>query len=165
MESSSPQPQSPPAIDPYAPPKVDVHLADQADNALYSPRAIIACTVLLTPALGGIMAARNWRRLNDRKRATLTLATGIVATVVLVAAGMLLPDSMSSVLRGGSIGVTVALGMQWRRDLTARYEAHLKGGGQTASPLVPVLIALAVVALFVVAIIFTVNGPSPSPLQ
>ena len=163
MESTSPQPQRAPAIDPYTPPRSDEHRADEASRALYSPGAIIASTILFTPLLGGIMAARNWRRLDDRRRATLSLVTGLVATVVLVVLGLVLPDSMDAGVRGGSIGLAVVMGMQWRRELSAPYESHLKNGGQKASPLIPILIALGVIAAFVAVAIFfgpDTHGPS-----
>lgn len=101
---------------------------------LFSPLAIAAHTVFFTPAVGGLMLARNWKRLGEVRRARIAAASGIGATAAMFALAALWRPSWPGPLAGGICFVAaVALGARFALELEKPYEAHLARGGQTAA--------------------------------
>ena len=129
---------------PYQPPSAG--LSEQpADKALYSPNAVMACAIVFTPVVGGLMARRNWVRLGDSVRARNAALYSGLATMAMFVLGALLPDSLEAGIRGAFIGGTVGTGMWLRRELQPAFAKHVESGGQTAGPWV--IVAVGVVLL------------------
>ena len=116
-------------MNPAAPTPADA----TAEPRLFSPGAIAAHTILFTPLVGGLMAARNWRRLGETKRArqTALLAVGAITAMVLLA--VFWPERWGEgAIQGGLGGVTIVLAMQLRKEQKPAFEAVRARGGKTA---------------------------------
>src|SRR5690349_2588639 len=59
---------------------------------LYDRYAVALATFLGTPAAGGVLLAMNYRRLGRPERALLSVVLAILATALLIAVGLVLPN-------------------------------------------------------------------------
>jgi len=126
---------------------------------LFGAPAIAAHTVLFTPLVGAGLAALNWRRLGDPRRANKTLLMGVGACALMVVLAALLPESWDAAARGGCIGVTIALAMALHKEQQPLVARHVEAGGALASwipaTVVGTLGLAAIVAAMVLGVIAT----------
>ena len=94
--------------DPYAPPTTDLPAAGTfADRPkVWTPNHVLAATILGGPLGGSIGMAFNARRMGGPGHPALWILGGVVVTVLVVALGAALPDSIPSMPI--SIGVAMA---------------------------------------------------------
>lgn len=138
-----------PDADVYAPPRAPSIVAggvDARDVALFSPIAVMLCGAIFGPIVGCGMAATNYARLGEAKKAQQLWATGIVLFLVIAGVVTFLGDS-PTLVRGASIGGTVGLASSLRVDQKRIVDAHVLAGGRIDSPIVPVFASLLVVLL------------------
>jgi hypothetical protein len=143
--------ESPPAPAPATP----------VARPLYSPGGIAAFTFFFTPAVGGLVAATNLRRVGRSADAWKAIGVGVGTTVVLIILGALLPDRFDAVARGGAIGATIGVANWYRYQQKPIFEAHRAAGGRRARGW-PIALAGSVgLAIFIAAAIAAAVYGSP----
>ncbi len=137
----------------YAPPQTSPAAAttDTREVALYSPIAVMICGAIFGPIVGCGMAATNYSRLGEAKKAQGLWVTGIVCFVVVAAVVVVFRDA-PTIVRGASIGGTVGLASSLRVDQKRIVDAHVQAGGRIDAPIVPVFASLLVLLLVLAAI-------------
>jgi hypothetical protein len=125
---------------------------------LYGPTAIFVATILFSPLVGGAMAAINWRRAGDPRKAKITLLLGVGALAVIVAIAALAPASWGALQRGSVIGGTMGAAMGFRNEQRVLFEAHKAGGGAKASPVLIFVIGIIVLAAVIAATLATADA-------
>jgi hypothetical protein len=151
--------------DPYAPPKTDESREDaeasdeeDVDEApgpptarLYSPLAVMLCGFFFGPVVGCGMAATNYARVGEARKAKQMWAVGIGCFLVILAIVAFFGDS-PTLVRGAQIGGTVGLASSLRIDQKRLVDPHVQAGGAIDPPLVPIVAGVAfVAAVFAVA--------------
>lgn len=125
-----------------------------SDDAIFDPIAIVMAAILGGPIAGSTLVALNFKRLHvPGPAAMITLAGGLVATVILV----LLPTSrgMSLGLAAVAAGVLAALVDRFQGSMIAMHRGR---GGRIASRWTAVGIALIFMVVQVVVIFLLANA-------
>ena len=153
------------STNPYAPPKADVDdipvvpVSNEAPR-LWNPSAAARWSLLLSPIFGAMLHMKNWQAMGETEKAAQSKkwVWGCVAFfVLLVAAGMVLPDTREIDLlsRGAGLGLLIAWYSLSARDqvrfITRRFGTDYakRGWGR------PLLYALLVFFAFI-AIVFVI---------
>lgn len=147
---------------PYAPPQAVVDEAGRSAQAapapaLWNPNAAAAWSLLLTPAFGAFLHMKNWQALGEPEKAEASrkwVIGVIVAMFVLTIIAVLLPESkgMDSALRGGGIGLLVGWYISSAKAQVALVLARHGKAYPRRGWLVPLLLGLAAIVGFVVAL-------------
>jgi hypothetical protein len=143
---------------PSSVPPAPTALPSNPRSLLYSSTLIFALSILGSPLVGGILSAMNWKRVGAPSRANKSLALAGGAVVAMVLLGVFVPDSMPSLARGGSVGVTMAAAVGFRNEQRQLVEAHLAQGGKLASPWGPLLVTVAVIGALLAALVALAGG-------
>lgn len=118
---------------PYTPPaSASAESRGSRDVRLFGPAAIAAHAVLLTPLIGGIMAAINRHRLGQRGELRQTIFVYVVPSAVLLVVTVIAPDFATGLVRliglAWSVAVARALYVQHKPIVSK----HLEAGGRKA---------------------------------
>ncbi len=105
------------------------------DARLFTANAIGAHAVLFGPLVGGGMAAVNWARAGDVRRAQIGAAITVGVCAFLIGFGIFAPPEWDSLRRAVSIGGTAGFAMAVWQEQRALYAAHVAAGGKAGSPL------------------------------
>jgi hypothetical protein len=104
-------------------------LTSPPEFKLYKDRAIFAGTFLGGPLVAGYLAAENFKKLGDNKKATTSWIIGIAATIVILAAAFLIPgiENIPTYI----IPITYTLIAQYlvKQYQGSAIEMHIKNGG------------------------------------
>jgi hypothetical protein len=156
-----------PPINPYQSPATSSTEPEQPERIdgrfrppykLYSVGAIVLATFLGTPMAGGAIMALNYKRLGRPTAALHTLGWTTLATAMILAAGMMVPDEVhipSGALVVPQIFVMYYLAKSLQGPLI---EAHRRNSGRLASSwgaagigiLAAIIVVVAIVAVVVV---------------
>jgi hypothetical protein len=127
--------------------------APVASVRLFSPEAIAAHTLILTPLVGSVLAAINHRRLGNGKAVRHTLLAFALPSAVLLVAQVL--DSggpLAGLLRFGGFAWTIAVARQLYLEHQVLFSKHTASGGATARWYLGTLAAAGVVIVALAAV-------------
>ena len=96
---------------------------------IYMPWMIYVATFIGGPLVTGYMTWRNFRVFGDNRKATISLVTGIVATIGIISLNMLVPDYTASLYRMIPIGYTLVAYALIRHYQIPYIESHRYEGG------------------------------------
>ena len=121
---------------PFAPPDSDrAALPPPSHIRLYSPGALLGFSILLSPLVGGALAAINWTRLGEHRRARTTLLFCYLPTLAVGLASARLGDLHAVAFRSAALLLSIGLGSWLRSSFIEPYQRHLEQGGAKGSVL------------------------------
>jgi hypothetical protein len=107
----------------------------------------VIASILGSHFAGAIVMAINYQRMGQRANAWRAVLIGLVTLVGLLAAAMLLPDSLARVMRPAAVGIVVAMLYVAKHLQGSQYERFLAAGGKKASGWAAAGIGLACLAV------------------
>ncbi len=128
---------------------------------LWNPKSFIIFSALFSFLPAGIMYSLNLGRCGNKQKKWTSLILTIIGFIVLSAIAYIIPSS-TSILKYAFFGINIGIGMYLSNTQGKLYENHIQNGGEKASYIIPVIISVLIVALFVVAIIYSIFLPSNS---
>ena len=106
-----------------------------ASAKLFTANAVGLHALLFGPLVGGGMAAANWARAGDVRRARLGAAIAVGVSVFMIGFGAFAPPAWESLKHAVTVGGTAGFTMVLWQEQRALWRAHADAGGKAASPL------------------------------
>jgi hypothetical protein len=119
---------------------------------LWNPKSFIIFSALFSFLPAGIMYALNYGRIGNQRKKWLFLMSTIIGFIALSAFAFIMPTTISKFL---CLGINIGIGVYFMNTQTAMYQAHIQNGGERASYLLPITIAILIFVLLIATIMYS----------